>query len=310
MARRVRTFYWSHLTAYEQCPQKYLWQYGWGDIDVGGGPGKPKPKPLDKSQHHAVMGIVIQAVLEDFYNVKMWAVPEYRANLKRVLTKKTKEKLATTLPRFYIDWSEITFEEMEEVCIAGVLGYLPTMQYHKLLGEYARSEVNLDGQIASWLPVGGRADFVIRRSDTGITLLDGKNSGTKMKYVDPDQLRWYALCFSLAYHRLPDRLGFVWYRYPYDVVTGEQGIDWIEFTRRDLKELVERAKKVRRAQEKEKFEPTPVAKQCRFCDYESLCEARTAQREANAAKRQQRKKESLPIFDETAGLQEFGFGTE
>lgn len=309
MAQQFRTLYWSHLKAYEECPQKYLWGYGWGDMDLGRGPGKGKERPLDDSKHHAVMGIVIQAVLEDFYNRQMWNVPELVANLKTHLIRMTKDKLAATLPRFYIDWDKTTFEEMEEICISGVLGYLPTMRYHKLLGVYAKSELNLTGQATNWLPVGGRADFVIRRDDTGITLLDGKNSGTKMKYVDPDQLRWYALCFSLGYHKLPDRLGFVWFRYPYDAETGEEGIDWIDYTRRDLKELVERAKKVRRGQEAGKFDPVPVAKHCRFCDFESVCPARTQNRAENVAKRQ-RKKQSLPIADMEGaeGILEFGFG--
>jgi len=310
MGNRVRTLYWSHLKAYEECPQKYLWGYGWGDIDLGRGPGKGKPRPLDDSKHHPVMGIVIQAVLEDFYNLEWWALPELRgAELKRHLVRKTKDKLASTLPRFYIDWDQITFEEMEETCINGVLGYLPTMRQHKLLGAYAKSEIKLVGNVTNWLPVGGRADFVIRREDTGITLLDGKNSGTKMKYVDPDQLRWYALCFSLAYHRLPTRLGFVWFRYPYDPETGEEGIDWVDFTRRDLKELADRAITVRRAQEKEKFDPKPKAKICRFCDFETVCEARIQNREENAAKRK-RKTPSLPIveLEGATGIVEFGFG--
>lgn len=311
MQNSPRTLYWSHLSAYEECAQKYLWGYGWGDIDLGRGPGKGKQKPKEDSKHHAVMGIVIQAVLEDFYNKQMWVRPELRgAELKRHLIRMTKDKLTSTLPHHYIDWNKISFEEMEETCVNGVVGYLPTMKYHKLLGSYAKSEVELSGNVTNWLPVGGRADFIIRREDTGTTILDGKNSGTKMKYVDPDQLRWYALCFSLAYHKLPTRLGFVWFRFPYDPETGEEGIDWVEFTKRDLKGLVDRAIQVRRNQEKEKFDPTPSAKVCKFCDFETICEARIQNRNENAAKRV-RKGPSLPIVDSDGeGFVEFGFSTK
>jgi len=306
---KVRTLYWSHLKAYEECPRKYLWGYGWGDIELGRGPGKGKPRPKDDSKHHPVMGIVIQSVLEDYYNKHMFERKELRgAELNRHLTRMTKEKLIATLPRFYIDWDKISFEEIEETCISGVLGWVPTMIHHKFLGVYAKSEVELFGHVTNWLPIGGRADFIIRRDDTGTTLLDGKNSGTKMKYVDPDQLRWYALCFSLAYHKLPQRLGFVWYRYPYDAETDETGVDWVDFTKRDLKELADRAIKVRRGQEAEKFDPKPVAKICRFCDFEMVCDARIEQRAANVAKRKQ-KTPSLPIVDTDGieGIIEFGF---
>lgn len=303
---KVKTLYWSHLSDHEKCPQKYLWSYGWGGIDTGGGPGKRKPKPGDKSAHHAVMGIVVQAVLEDFYNRELW---KHQGGLFDKLVRLTKETLAATLakPKFVINWREApTFEEMEGVCVQGVLGYLKTMKAHQFLGPYARSEVELFGYVDKFLPLGGRADFIIRRDDTGITMLDGKNSQTKMKYTDPDQLRWYALCFALSYGKLPDRIGFVWYRYPYEEGTEETGVDWIEFTRRDLKDLAQRAQKVRKAQNKGKFPATPKAKHCRFCDYESICEERQTQRAANVAKRQ--KKAGLPIIDGLQGVVELGFG--
>jgi CRISPR/Cas system-associated exonuclease Cas4 (RecB family) len=301
---KVRTLYWSHLGAYEKCPQMYLWGYGWGDIDVGGGPGKRKPKPADRSTHHMVMGIVIQAVLEDFYNQELY---KQQGGLMDRLVRMTKEKLTSTLakPKFKVNWREITFEEMEAICVDGVKGYIPTMKAHKFLGEYAKSEVELFGYLDKYLPLGGRADFIIRREDTGITMLDGKNSKTKMKYTDPDQLRWYALCHALSYGKMPDRLGFVWYRYPYEEGTEETGVDWIEFTRRDLKALAVRAQKVRKGQDAGKFDPLPVAKNCRFCDYESVCEPRKAQRAVNSAKR--RKKAGLPILDGSQGPVEFGF---
>jgi len=304
---KVRTLYWSHLAAYEKCPQMYLWGYGWGDIDCGGGPGKRKPKPQDRSLHHPVMGIVIQSVLEDFYNDYLW---KHQAGLMDKLVRLTKEKLTSTLakPRFKINWQEISFEEMETICVDGVLGYIKTMKAHKFLGDYAKSEVELFGYVDKYLPLGGRADFIIRRDDTGITMLDGKNSKTKMKYTDPDQLRWYALCHALSYGKFPDRLGFVWYRYPYEEGNEEEtGVDWIEFTRRDLKELAQRAQKVRKGQRAEKFDPTPVAKNCRFCDFESVCEPRKVQRAANSAKR--RKKVGLPVVEDYSGPTELGFGS-
>jgi hypothetical protein len=252
------------------------------------------------------MGIVIQAVLEDLYNQHLW---KHHHGLQDRLTQLTREKLSATCAKSYIDWHQApSYEEMEAVCVSGVLGYLRTMKSHRLLGQYARSEVDLFGHVASWLPVGGRADFVIRREDTGITLLDGKNSETKMKYVDPDQLRWYALCFALSYHRLPQRLGFVWYRYPFDEEVGEQGLDWIDFTKRDLAELIERAKKVRRGQEAERFDARPAYKVCRFCDYESVCPERQQAKAENAARRKRENPELYVSGDDPTGIVEFGFG--
>jgi len=306
MARPNNALYWAHVEAYEQCPQRALWQYGWIGIDLGSGPGRPKPRPKDKSRHHAVMGIVIQGVLEQFYNAEMW---RNREGLKDRLVKMTRDRLLDELPRNYIDWKESPpHDEMEQICVAGVLGYLRTMQVHKLLGPYARSEVDLLGFADKHLALGGRADFVIRREDTGITMIDGKNSMTKMKYVDPDQLRWYALCFTLSYRKLPDRLGFVWFRFPFDDATGEQGVDWVDFTRRDLRELLDRAQAVRKGQQKEKFDAKPAYQACRFCDYETVCPQRQAAREENVARRSRGR--SLPVVADMpeGGIIELGFG--
>ena len=53
--------------------------------------------------HHAVMGIVIQGVLEDFYNKLLWKSPE---GLQELLVQMTKDRLLDTLPRFYVDWDQ------------------------------------------------------------------------------------------------------------------------------------------------------------------------------------------------------------
>lgn len=297
MSKKDFTLYWTSLAMYEDCPQSFLWGRGWGAIDVGGGPGKKKPEPLKQSRHHAVMGIVIAAVSERLYNDEWWRDPKTLTDRLKEAVKK-EFNYQTSKPWNWIDYRMAgTKSSLIKTCEDGILGYLRTMKEHRLLGEYARAEVELLGWIDKWNPVGGRADTIIRRSDTGVTILDGKNSKSKGKYTDPDQLRWYALLYWLAYRRLPDRLGFVYYRYPYgtpmedekgEPVLGEdgvqmieQGVEWVPFTKDDLRGLAQRAVKARRGMEKGKFEATPSPKTCRFCDYETVCPERQAQKDAN-----------------------------
>jgi hypothetical protein len=184
--------------------------------------------------------------------------------------------------------------------------------------------VDLTGFLRKWLPVGGRADVILRRDDTGITILDGKNgrrykdkkTGGYMTYTDPDQLRWYALCFYIAYRKLVDRLGFVYYRYPWGAprvdADGipvlddqgepvlEQGVEWVTYTKEDLQGLADRAIKARRGMDREKFDPNPVPSYCRLCDFETVCPQRQEQRKRNAKSRK-----SSEMFDVLEGLQEF-----
>lgn len=285
---------------YEECPQKFLWAKGWGAIDVGGGPGRRKPIPVQKSEHHAALGTAIQFAIERFYNDELWRTldPE---TLKRRMLELADEAFRLELAKRYIDWRRAgERDELERDIHDAVLGYLGTMKHHRLLGPYAKAEVELLGYVNKYAPVGGRADMIIRREDTGVTILDGKNSKrykdpktgrNTLTYTNPDQLRWYALLFFLTYQKMPDRLGFVYYRYPYGkaiigedgVATGEveSGVDWVPFTKDDLKGLAQRAVDALKAMDREKFDPTPSPPTCRFCDYETVCPQRQSQREAN-----------------------------
>ena len=298
------TLYWTNFRRYEECPQKFLWYSGWGAIDVGGGPGKKKPKPYKRSTHHALMGIVIAQVTENLYNDELWKDP---TALVYRLKEMTRKEFTFEYPKHYIDPRMApSREEMLKVCIDGVTGFVGTMKHNRLLGPYARSEVDLVAYVNKYTPIGGRADYIIRREDTGISILDGKNSVHKGKYTDPDQLRWYGLCFYLSHNVMPDRLGFVYFRYPYGTPKDdggvESGVDWVEFSKDDFKGLAQRAADARKGMHQEKFDPTPTPSMCRLCDYEDVCEARQAQRAGNRRK----PKNTNDLFDGADGLIEFG----
>lgn len=322
--KKVKSLYWSSLKTYEECPQKFLFKYGAPGIDVGGGPGKPKPIPEQRSEHHMMMGTVIQYAIERFYNDELWkglrsgdlSTKELVSMLKDITRKSFNQE--TTVR--HIDWREAPAPaEMLDTCIKGVIGYLKTMKANHLLGEFAKAEYLLLGYIDDNTPVGGRVDTIIRRDEKpgrpapGFTIIDGKNSKHKMKYTDPDQLRWYALLLYLSHGVLPDRLGFAFYRYPYGTpVEGEegeieQGVEWVEYDRGDIRGLAQRAVEARRAIGQKEFEANPVPKVCRFCDWEKVCTQRQAQRKANARKRGRKKKPVDPALQDLEGFTTIGF---
>ena len=170
--------YWSNIEAYEACPRSFLWGRGYGDIDLGRGPGKSKEKPVKSSRHDAVMGNVIGKVVEHLYNDEMWRVPQTLPQRLAELTAR-EFKLAINDRYNYIDWSKAPpKDQMLETCQAGVAGYLRTMKAQKLLGPYARAEVDITTWVDKYTPVAGRPDVIIRRDDTGLLILDGKNAKT------------------------------------------------------------------------------------------------------------------------------------
>jgi hypothetical protein len=288
------TLYWSHLGMYEACPQKFLWTKGWDGVDCGHGPGKAKPNPSTSSRHHAVMGIAIQDAVEKMYNEELYRNPATLSQTMLDLAERAFHRQESK-PWNTINYSEARMSraEMLQICRDGAVGFLQTMKAHRLLGPYAKAEVDLVGWVDSKNPIGGRADTIIRRDDTGVTIIDGKNTAHKMKYTDPDQLRWYALLFKLAYRELPSRLAYVWYRFPHGHTTRdgegveqvETGVEWVSFDEEDLRGLAQRALLAKKGMGEHQFDPTPTAKGCRFCDYEPVCEARQTQREANSRKR-------------------------
>lgn len=303
----AKALYWSTLKMYEECPQKCLWTRGYGDIDLGAGPGKPKPiDGVPRSEHHLLMGCVIADVMERLYNDELWRHPK---TLKESLANLVDTYFQMELEKRYINWNECTMDELKQTCLDSVLNYITTMKRNKLLGEYAKAEVNLRSQIDKYNPVGGRADLIIRREDTGITIYDGKNSKHIGKYTDPDQLRWYAMCFYLAYNQMPDRLAFIYFRYPHgapsdDWAKAHPGEDWsglvfVDFNKEDLKALAARAVEVGKGMWKQKFDPTPTPKVCRFCDFEDVCESRQKQKKANSRKYWASRRKKKPLAVET-----------
>ena len=297
---KVFTLYWSSLIMYEECPQRFLWERGWGDIDLGRGPGRGKEKPYRRSRHHAVMGIVIQGVIEKMINDELWKEPHGLAD--RLLKMVEKEWAYETAKSWnWIDYRVAgTKESLLQICRDGVIGYLRTMKANKLLGEWTKAELDLVGWVDKWNPIGGRPDVIFRRSDTGITIIDGKNAKSKGKYTDPDQLRWYAQVIYLTYRKMVDRLAFVYYRYPHgapildkddEPVLDEDGnpqletgIDWVEFNKDDLRGLAQRAVEARKGMDKKKFPATPVPKTCRWCDFAEVCPPRQEQLAKNRRK--------------------------
>ena len=303
------TMYWSNLEMYEDCAQKFLWSRGWHDIDLGNGLGRSKTRPVKSSEHHALMGNVIQKVIENMYNQELW---RDGANLKNRLKDMLDKEFTLALAKAYIDWGRPDCPpqtELYSICWDGVSGYLKTMKQQKLLGPYARAEVELPALVNKYTPINGRADLIIRRDDVGVLILDGKNAKTKGKYTDPDQLRWYALCFWLAYDQMPNKLGFVYYRYPYGKPildeegkeTGEieQGVDWVDFTEADLKGIAQRAVDARKGMDFHKFDPKPDPSVCKLCDFETVCDAR------KATKRTRNRKTTLEQVANADGLLEF-----
>lgn len=264
------TLYWSHIKMYEQCPQKFLWTKGWNGIDLGNGDGKPKTVTKPTSRHAAIMGIAIHHAIELFYNNEIWREGKKTSEL---LCKLATDEFNKLCSKMYIDFelAQQTQEQMLEVVLNGVRGFVQTCKHNRLLGPYAKGEVRLMGWVNNYTSLGGIIDIILRNDDLGVVLLDGKNARVK-DFVDEDQLHFYGYLYKLSFHKTPDRLGFLWFRYPHNTETQESGITWVDVDVNKFVELEERVNKVKKGMWKKKFPAKASRDACIFCDFKDQCE--------------------------------------
>ena len=178
---------------------------------------------------------------------------------------------------------------------------LTGIKEHKLLGPYARSEVNLDVQLKSGLILVGKADLVLEQTDKTLCLIDGKASKHREKNVDINQLIWYALLYFLRYKRVPDRLAFFYFRFAADK---EQSMDWLPLSQESLFQHMQALKadilESYDAIQAESFGATPSPTNCRYCPWEKICQDRIDQKAGN-------RKPKPPVVKNAASAGVVGF---
>lgn len=244
---------YSGRKTYLSCPLAYKLGY------IDHIPGKTDRKST-------VFGAAIGKVFEWFYEKRVWAEP----NVKDVLIGMIDDAMRYSCRKAELDlqldsdFIKTTRDSLDSYVLAGI----ETIRQHKLLSPDSRAEVKLDidytnPKTLQMVRIGGRADF-IHRFEESVWILDGKASAHRDKYVDPEQLVWYAVQFYLKYHILPDRLGFVFWRFPTDP------IQWVacdaDALRRNLNNTFEVMNKIQKAA----FDPY-ASDYCYFCGYNGNC---------------------------------------
>ena len=241
---------------YLTCPRKYYYSYILKDRtrigDVRG----------------AFLGSILGKVFEWFYTRKAWATvdPVITTNsyvseaMSDILTREGFDKIQD--PAFYT----MLCQDVNKYVPEGI----EIIRKNGLLSPQSRAETDLTVEYTSpkhemTIKIGGRSDFLHGHSDKDIWLMDGKASKHRDKYVDSEQLIWYANQHFIKYHIAPTRLGFIFWCFP------EDPIKWIEYDnnmmRASLDKTFEVAKKILLKQ----FDPTPT-KECHLCDYREKCE--------------------------------------
>lgn len=243
----------------------------------------------------SIFGIVIGLLFERFYRDKMWRLDRPQEALSNLvdstLSETLKKEVAGTEWRKggVLKWKGdaagqdphalyATKEELAEDIREALDRGLRIIRLHRLVGPQTDTEVKLDTLIEGY-KIAGRADFILTRvaPDSDLVILDGKGSRHRDKYTSEVQLMWYAMLFKVHEKRLPDKLGFVYWR-----SDPKESLDWVNFTESDIDELQARVvSTVSEIASKTKslpvvmdldvvrtvFLPNANDDNCRFCSY-------------------------------------------
>jgi CRISPR/Cas system-associated exonuclease Cas4 (RecB family) len=225
-------------------------------------------------------GNVVGKLFEVFYRDKMWrggAMEQALLDLVRPVLNQVMIEEAQKGGVY--DWREPglksrSVEEVEEEIRETVPRGIESIKYHRLMGVKSKAEVVLD-KFVKGHKIGGRADFIIKRVSPhdDLVIVDGKGTRYREKYTEPRQLRWYAMLYQLIKHKIPDRLGFLYWR-----LEPEENLDWHEVGQMELDNLLKAVLGVIKEIEEAKSTSDPGAifwvtagSNCKLCDYQDLC---------------------------------------
>jgi CRISPR/Cas system-associated exonuclease Cas4 (RecB family) len=139
-----------------------------------------------------------------------------------------------------------------------------------------------------------RFDFIVNNSEGTTEILEGKGTYSMDKAMDLEQLYFYIFVYYLHYKKLPDKAGFIFYKF--------QTIRYIDFDMNVIQDFKNKLAIVKNAIKKDKvFEAkVGISKQCKWCDYRMTCDALINKRQERADK-----KKPTITFDFDGGILSF-----
>ena len=246
---------YSGRKCYLTCPRQYQHRY------------VLKTK-VERDPRTSFFGSIIGKVFQWFYDRSVWTGPNPESASiallpEAVRTVLLEEKFHRSSDPEYVTNVENEVREL-------IPSAIETIRVHKLLSANSRAELDLTITYPSekhgmTLRLGGRTDFVHYHSPQDVWIVDGKGSRHREKYVDSEQVIWYAIQHYLKYGVAPTRIGFMYWRFPDDP------IQWVEYGSQSIRESLDMTFDVAKKIRLEVFDPKPSS-ECHRCDYKAMCE--------------------------------------
>lgn len=256
---------YSEYRTYLDCPKRYKLE-----ID------KVDP-PTEPSMYFALYGMVVELFFKKYTNFYTKHDIDLNENEINKILRKLWDQI---LNENYVCWNDLwvkkTSEEIFNQAYEDVLKNLKKFDFWKR----TQSEVPIEIRLKKTKDIlTCRLDFVINNQDNTIEILDGKGTEKPEKNVDIEQLYFYALMYLLSNKKLPDKIGFLYYRY--------QMIKYVDFDKQSMVDFKNKLSLVKNTIKKDiNFNAkVKASKQCKWCAYNSTCNELIQKRKERAEKK-------------------------
>lgn len=244
---------YSGRKCYQECPKKYEYKYILKD------PSKSDPRD-------SIFGSTIGKIFEWFYDRDLWKLPNVENHLISLIDPAIKHVCQES--KFDIS-SHPSFKDQLKTNLKTYIPHgLNTIKANKLVGKrnYVEQDLTVVYSYGSGLQVKlvGRSDFTVHTIDDQVYIIDGKASKYRDKYVDSQQLIWYATLHYLKFGVAPSQIGFLFYMFP------DSPISWIQYKSDDMRSCIQETGNILVSIKKSDFPARPT-KNCNMCLYKAKC---------------------------------------
>lgn len=256
---------YSSYRTYLDCPRKFHL------TDTG------VEAPEKKSKYFALYGMLVESFFKQYVNEML---PKGINPSERDIDYTMKSIWQYILNREYVDWEEPWVKQTQQQIYSDAYTDVLKNISANTFWSRAKSEINIVINLKKSLDeLSCRLDFIVENEDGTIDIIDGKGTRKMDKNVDTEQLYFYALMYLLRHRKVPDRIGFLYYRYQllkyvdinYDIIMSFK--NKLAIVKETIKKDTEFKAKVK------------ISKQCKWCAYKMDCKDYIKEKSQRAKKR-------------------------
>ena len=267
--------------AYRECPKKFLLGYI-----------QKVPPTVPINQYFTLYGRLVEKFFTLFSNIWRFKTPYI---FPEIIRERLQVLYNDILMASTVNWAapfvKYTQNDIFEQAFSDICLIMDSMEQNNFLS--TKSEVGIELKLKDDTKLTGRLDFIHTSPlSKEVLIFDGKGTDVIGKNVSNDQLLFYALLYFFRYKKLPNSLGFFYYRFNTLIPVPINGFLLNEFRARislDIKTMTS----------DQKFIATPCSKSCKYCDYVRDC------LEGLQSKGTRSRRSKFKFEDE--GFVEFGF---